>query len=99
MISDRKLSKTKKGLPMKLSGLQLLSIVLATTLSIIHSTEVGVDLIDTRPQFILYCISALLLMFYVMAGPTLVEMDHREVLESEESNELSCIEIPVLERR
>ena len=83
MISDRKLSKTKKGLPMKLSGLQLLSIVLATALSIIHSTEVGVDLTDTRPQFILYGLSAILLTFYIVGGPTLVEMDHREELESE----------------
>ena len=34
-----------------------------------------------------------------MLDSTLVEVDHREVLESEESNELSCIEIPLLERR
>jgi phosphatidylserine synthase len=83
MISDRKLSKTKKGVPMKLSGLQLLCIVTATILSIIHSTEVAEDLINTKPQFLLYGISGILLMFYVIAGPKIVENDSKESLESE----------------
>ena len=76
MISDRKLSKTKKGIPMRVSGLQLLSITVATILSIIHSTEVGIELGETKIQFMLYILSALLLIFYVAAGPTLAKMEN-----------------------
>jgi len=83
MISDRKLSKTKKGIPMRLSGLQLLTILIATILSIIHSSEVGVELVDTRPQFILYAISAILLMIYIAAGPKIAAMDNNDSTESE----------------
>jgi hypothetical protein len=60
---------------------------------------VGTERINTRPQFRFYGRLTLLLRFDIMLDSTLVEVDHREVLESEESNELSCIEIPVLERR
>jgi phosphatidylserine synthase len=83
MISDRKLSKTKKGIPMRLSGLQLLTILIATILSIIHSSEVGVELVDTRPQFILYAISAILLIIYIAAGPKIAAMDNNDSTESE----------------
>lgn len=83
MISDRKLSKAKKGIPMKLSALQLLSIVSATILSILNSTEVGENLINTKFQFVLYSLSAILLVVYVVAGPKIVEMDSKESFESE----------------
>ena len=83
MISDRKLSKAKKGIPMKLSALQLLSIVSATILSILNSTEVGENLINTKFQFVLYGLSAILLIIYVVAGPKIVEMDTNESFESE----------------
>ena len=83
MISDRKLSKAKKGIPMKLSAIQLLSIVSATILSILNSTEVGENLINTKFQFVLYGLSAILLVVYVVAGPKIVEMDSDEPLESE----------------
>ena len=83
MISDRKLSKAKKGIPMKLSALQLLSIVSATILSILNSTEVGENLINTKFQFVLYGLSAILLIIYVVAGPKIVDMDSKESFESE----------------
>ena len=83
MISDRKLSKAKKGIPMKLSALQLLFIVSATILSILNSTEVGENLINTKFQFVLYGLSAILLVVYVVAGPKIVEMDSNESFESE----------------
>lgn len=83
MISDRKLSKAKKGIPMKLSVLQLLFIVSATILSILNSTEVGENLINTKFQFVLYGLSAILLVVYVVAGPKIVDMDSKESLESE----------------
>ena len=83
MISDRKLSKAKKGIPMKLSALQLLFIVSATILSILNSTEVGENLINTKFQFVLYGLSAILLVVYVVAGPKIVDMDSNELFESE----------------
>jgi phosphatidylserine synthase len=83
MISDRKLSKAKKGIPMKLSAIQLLSIVSATILSILNSTEVGENLINTKFQFVLYGLSAILLVVYVVAGPKIVDMDSKESFESE----------------
>ena len=83
MISDRKLSKAKKGIPMKLSALQLLFIVSATILSILNSTEVGENLINTKFQFVLYSLSAILLVVYVVAGPKIVDMDSKESFESE----------------
>jgi len=84
MISDRKLSKAKHGLPVKLSVLQLLSIVSATVLSILYSTEVGENLINTKPQFMLYCLSAILLILYITIGPKIVEMYSKESQDSEE---------------
>ena len=83
MISDRKLSKAKRGIPLKLSGLQLLFITTATILSILHSTEFAEDLIDTTPQFILYSLSAILLVVYIVAGPKISEMQSIETDESE----------------
>jgi len=69
MIADRKLPKNKSGWPMRISGIQLLSILGGTLLSWIHATEYGIDLGDTRPQFILYLISGILLLFYIITGP------------------------------
>lgn len=78
MISDRKLSKTKKGMPMRISGLQLLSITVATILSIIHSTEVGIELGNTTPQFLLYLLSGALIIFYIASGPTLARLENQD---------------------
>lgn len=76
MISDRKLSKTKKGLPMRISGLQLLTITVATIISINETDPVGIELGNTKIQFGLYFLSAILLIFYVAAGPTLAKLEN-----------------------
>lgn len=85
MIADRKLPKNKHGLPMKLSGIQLLSVVVATTLSWIHSTEFAFELdgVNTKPQFFLYSISAILLTYYILTGPKMSELQEQQITESE----------------
>ena len=82
MIADRKLPKNKHGLPMKLSGIQLLSVVVATTLSWIHSTEFASELdgVNTKPQFFLYCISAILLAYYILTGPKCQNFKNNKLL-------------------
>ena len=83
MIADRKLPKNKTGLPMKVSGIQMFSIFSATVLSWIHATEYGIDLGDTRPQFALYSISAILLTYYVVTGPKQSVLQEKQLTESE----------------
>ena len=83
MIADRKLPKNKTGLPMKVSGIQMLSLFLATVLSWIHATEYGIDLGDTRPQFLLYSISAMLLTYYIVTGPKQSVLQERQLTEAE----------------
>ena len=63
--------------------LQLLFIVSATILSILNSTEVGENLINTKFQFVLYSLSGILLIVYVVIGPQIVAMGSKESLESE----------------
>ena len=83
MIADRKLPKNKTGIPMKVSGIQMLSIFSATILSWINATEYGIDLGDTRPQFALYSISAILLTYYIITGPKQSEIQEQQLTESE----------------
>ena len=83
MIADRKLPKNKHGLPMKLSVIQMLSILVATILAWVYSTEDAIDLGDTTPQFILYAISAILLVVYVVTGPKLSELQEAQANEEE----------------
>ena len=83
MIADRKLPKNKHGLPLKVSLIQGISLLLAIILSLINSTEFGVDLGNTRPQFLLYSISALLLLFYILTGPMQSEIQEKQFKESE----------------
>ncbi len=83
MISDRKLPKNKHGLPLKISSIQGLAILSATIISLINSTEFAIDLADTKPQFILYSISALLLSFYIITGPIQSELQEKQSNESE----------------
>ena len=83
MIADRKLPKNKTGIPMKISGIQMLCIFSATVLSWIHATEYGIDLGDTKPQFVLYSISAILLTYYIITGPKQSEIQEQQLTESE----------------
>ncbi len=83
MIADRKLPKNKAGLPLKISAIQGIAILAGTILSLINSTEFGIDLGDTRPQFILYSISAILLLAYIVTGPMQSELQEQQLTESE----------------
>ena len=83
MISDRKLPKNKHGLPMKLSVIQGLSILIATLMSWILATEFAIDLEKTTTQFLLYLVSALLLLFYIITGPKQAELQQTRYQESE----------------
>ena len=84
MIADRKLPKNKHGLPMKISAIQGLAILFGTLLSWVHATESGIDLGNTKPQFLLYSISAILLIFYIITGPRQSELQERQQLTESE---------------
>ena len=84
MIADRKLPKNKHGLPMKISAIQGLAILFGTLLSWVHATDSGIDLGDTKPQFLLYSISAILLIFYIITGPKQSELQERQQLTESE---------------
>ena len=84
MIADRKLPKNKHGLPMKISAIQGLAILFGTLLSWAQSTDAGIDLGDTKPQFLLYSISAILLIFYIISGPKQSELQERQQLTESE---------------
>lgn len=84
MIADRKLPKNKHGLPMKISAIQGLAILFGTLLSWAQSTDAGIDLGDTRPQFLLYSLSAILLVFYIITGPNQSELQERQKLTESE---------------
>ena len=48
-----------------------------------NATEYGIDLGDTRPQFALYSISAILLTYYVVTGPKQSVLQEQQLTESE----------------
>jgi len=83
MIADRKLPKNKHGLPLKISTLQGLAILSATILSLFNSTDFGINSGDTKPQFLLYSISGLLLLVYIITGPAQSELQEVRSNESE----------------
>lgn len=70
MISDKPLSKLKGGIPRKLSILQLLAMLIAILYSLKHTTisEHGNEMVGLNLAFILFIISALLVISYIVAG-------------------------------
>lgn len=84
MIADRKLPKNKGGLPLKISAIQGLAILTGTIFSLIYSTEFGVDLGNTKPQFLLYSVSAVLLLVYIITGPKQSELQEQQRLTESE---------------
>ena len=84
MIADRKLPKNKGGMPLKVSAIQGMAILLGTIFSLIYATDFGVDLTNTKPQFLLYSISAILLIVYIITGPKQSELqEQKRLMESE----------------
>lgn len=61
---------------MRLSGLQLFAITSATIISINETTQVGIELGNSKLQFGLYLMSAILLIFYVAAGPSIAKREN-----------------------
>lgn len=70
MISDKPLSKLKGGIPRKLSVLQLVAVLIAILHSLKHTTisEHGNDMAGLNISFILFVISAILIMSYIIIG-------------------------------
>jgi phosphatidylserine synthase len=83
MIADRKLPKNKRGLPMKISVIQGLSILFGVMLSWSGSALYAINIDDSKVQFILFSISATLLIFYVISGPRLSKIQQQLLDESE----------------
>ena len=83
MIADRKLPKNKRGLPMKISVIQGLSILFGVMLSWSGSALYAINIDDSKVQFILFSISAILLIFYVISGPRFSKIQQQLLDESE----------------
>ena len=73
-------AKKQRRPAVKISAIQGIAILSGTILSLIHATEFGIDLGDTRPQFILYSISAILLIVYIVTGPMQSELQEQQLL-------------------
>ena len=77
MISDRKMSKLKSGIQLRLSSLQfaalLFGIIHAMTLT--HPNDAGENLSGTSFTMFLFIFSLFWTIVYVVGGPRLVELD------------------------
>ncbi|RJV01158.1 MAG: hypothetical protein DWC06_03570 [Candidatus Poseidoniales archaeon] len=74
MISDRKMSKLKSGVPMTLSVVQLTSLLFAILHAMVltHKEDAAIDLSGTSFTMFLFGISLVLVMVYIVSGPRLV---------------------------
>ena len=81
MISDRKMSKLKSGIPMKLSVVQLTSLLFAIlhAMSLTHKDDAGVDLSGTSFTMFLFTVSLFLMLVYIVMGPRLVDLESEQV--------------------
>ena len=77
MISDRKMSKLKSGIPMKLSIIQMVAILTAVihAMSYTERTDVAADLSNTGLTLLMFGLSLLLVLVYIVAGPRLIADD------------------------
>lgn len=84
MISDRKMSKLKSGIPLRLSVVQLSAILFAIihAMALTQRTDVAEDLSGTTFTMFLFGISLFLTLVYIVLGPRLVE-DENEAIEQE----------------
>lgn len=80
MISDRKMSKLKSGIPMKLSVVQLTALLFGIlhAMSLTHKDDVGIDLSGTSFTMFLFSVSLFLMLVYVIIGPRLVDLESRQ---------------------
>ena len=72
MISDRKMSKLKGGIPLKLSILQMFLLLMAIILASISAESYGTDLDNTALVFVLFTGSLILNLIYIIGGPNLL---------------------------
>ena len=72
MISDRKMSKLKGGIPLKLSILQMFLLLMAIILASISAESYGTNLDNTALVFVLFTGSLILNLIYIIGGPNLL---------------------------
>ena len=72
MISDRHMSKLKHGIPLKLSIVQMFALLLALILAMISAENYATEFDNTVVVFLLFTISTVLNLVYVIGGPRLV---------------------------
>lgn len=84
MISDRKMSKLKSGIQLRLSTLQFASLLFAVihAMTLTDSSDAGENLSGTAFTMFLFSFSLFWTMFYIIGGPRLVE-ENQPLLESE----------------
>ena len=74
MISDRKMSKLKSGIQLRLSTLQFAALLFAVihAMTLTHPSDAGENLSGTSFTMFLFGFSLLWTMVYVIGGPLLV---------------------------
>ena len=77
MISDRKMSKLKSGIPLRLSVAQFVAILFAVinAMSITHKTDAAEDLSGTSFTMFMFGVSLILVLVYIVLGPRLVDIE------------------------
>ena len=77
MISDRKMSKLKSGIPMKLSVVQITALLFGVlhAMSLTQKDDAGVDLSGTTFTMFLFTVSLILMLVYIIIGPRLVDIE------------------------
>jgi len=77
MISDRKMSKLKSGIPLRLSAAQFVAILFAVihAMSLTHRTDAAEDLSGTSFTMFMFTVSLILVLFYIVLGPRLVDIE------------------------
>ena len=77
MISDRKMSKLKSGIPMRLSVVQITALLFGIlhAMSLTQKDDTAVDLSGTSFTMFLFTVSLILMLVYIVMGPRLVRVE------------------------
>ena len=77
MISDRKMSKLKSGIPMRLSVVQITALLFGIlhAMSLTQKDDTAVDLSGTSFTMFLFTVSLILMLVYIVMGPRLVGVE------------------------